>query len=127
MPEYTYKKPNENIYEDVFQSMSEPHVFFKDGVEWDRVFTNPQLNVNGGKIDPFSQKEFVDKTGRMKGTMGDLFDLSAEMSYERANKDGKDPVKEKFLSDYKKETGKTHHSQVGKGKFENKLFEVTSE
>jgi len=127
MPEYTYKHPDREEYEDVYQSMSEEHVFSKDGVEWERVYTNPQINANGGKIDPFSNKEFVDKTGRMKGTMGDLFDLSAEMSHERAEKEGKDPVKEKFLTDYKKKTGKTHHSQVGKGKFENKFFEVTNE
>lgn len=126
MPEYTYKHPDREEYEDVFQSMSEEHVFSKDGVEWKRVFTNPQINANGTKIDPFSQKQFADKTGKMKGTIGDMFDYSAEMSREREAIAGKDEVKEKYLKDYTKKTGKKHHTELNKT-FENDFIKIEAD
>ena len=45
------------------------------------------------KIEPqepynMSQKEFVEKTGKKKGTMGDLYDRSQELSEKRKQKLG---------------------------------------
>ena len=88
----------------------------KDGTEvgkWRRVYTSPNASIDT-KIDPFSRKQFVDKTGNKKGTLGDLWDRSAELSKERTEIAGHDEVKEKFLKDYKKDTGKEHFSTLGK-------------
>ncbi len=44
-------------------------------------------------IDAFSEADFVKKTGNMKGTLGDMENLSREMSEKRAAKNGgEDPV-----------------------------------
>lgn len=82
------------------------------GVQWRRVFTNPQMGVDTVAIDPFSAKDYVRATGK-KGRIGDLWDRSAEMSAKRAEKEGLDPVKEGFYRDYsKKRKGKKHPQQV---------------
>lgn len=122
MPQYVYTNGKET--KTVFQSMNEPHVYSENGIEWKRVYVNPQLNVKGSKIDPYSKKEFIDKTGRMKGTYGDLLDYSAEMSAARAEKDGEDQVKRKFFDEHEKKTGKKHIGDKTNS-FENDFIKIT--
>lgn len=71
-----------------------------DGKEWRRVYTSPNASIDS-KIDPFSSRDFVEKTGRKKGNLGNLMDAAKDASLARAQKAGKDPIKEKWLSDYK--------------------------
>ena len=106
---YFYSNPaDENDIVEVIQSMNDTHEYYQDGVKWDRVWQNPQLNVKGGKVDPFDKKKFIDKTGKMKGTYGDMLDFSKELSEERAAKLGEDPMKRKHFDDYEKKVGKKH-------------------
>ena len=81
--------------------MNDKHVYFdSEGLEWKRVFTIPNASIDS-QIDPYSQKEFVEKTGNKKGTVGDMMDYSKEMSQARAESNGGiDPVKEKYYKDY---------------------------
>ncbi len=126
MPIYIYKHPTEEEYEEVVQSMNDPHTYSKDGVEWERVFFAPNMAISASD-DPFSANNYVEKTANMKGTVGDLLDYSAELSEKRAEiNGGVDPVKEKALKDYSKLTGgKKHPSQLGQKKtFENKNIKV---
>lgn len=123
MPEYRYESPDGEI-KDIFQSMSEEHVYFEDGVEWKRVFVTPQFNMGETKIDPFSSKEFVDKTGNMKGTYGDMLDFAEEQSQIRAEKMGEDPVKRAYFDKHEKRTGKKHWKDKPE-KIENDFFEVS--
>ena len=106
---YIYQHPETGEIEEVVQSMNDEHVFFKDGIKWNRVFTKPYASIDS-KIDPNSVKDFVSKTGSKKGTVGDMLDLSAELSEKRAEKHGgEDPIKRKYFDDYKKNTkGKKH-------------------
>lgn len=85
-----------------------------EGDKWTRIFTIPQAAPNGLKpIDPRSSKQFVEKTGAMKGTVGDMLDLSKELSEKRAEKMGTDPVKDKFYKDYSaKRRGVKHTAQL---------------
>jgi hypothetical protein len=107
MPFYIYAN-SEGETKEVFQSMSEPHVYSENGEEWKRVFTVPQASIDT-KIDPFSRKDFVDKTANKKGTMGGMMDLSAELSEARAEKTGhEDPVKRQLFNDYEKKNKKKH-------------------
>lgn len=101
MPIYLYKHPVTGEVAEVLQGMNEDHVYFEDGVEFDRVFTIPQASVDT-QIDPMSSRDFVEKTGRKKGSVGDLWDASKELSSKRADKIGKDPVQEKAFDDYSK-------------------------
>ena len=77
---------------------------------WERIYDLPQVNIGNSKVDnPFDNNAFVEKTGKMKGTYGDLLDYSAELSERRAALTGKeDPVKRKYFDDYTKKTGKKH-------------------
>jgi hypothetical protein len=87
--------------------MKDKHEYFEDGVQWRRVYTIPTASIDT-KIDPFSSNEFIRKTNK-KGTMGEVMDLSAELSEKRAEKTGSgDPVKQKVFSDYEKKVGKKH-------------------
>lgn len=93
---------------EVFQKMNDKHVFFgPDGKQWRRVYTVPTASVDN-KIDPFSKQDFVEKTGRKKGTFGDLLDASKDAHLARIQKEGRDLVKEKWLKDYKTTNGVDH-------------------
>ena len=114
MPLYTYENPKTGETIDVLQGMNEKHTYIdENGLEWKRVFQIPNAAVDS-QIDANNPLAFVDATKNKKGTYGDLLNKSAELSEKRAKEHGgKDPVKEKFLSDYSKKTGgKKHPSQM---------------
>ncbi len=124
MPIYVYKHPKKEEYEEVLQGMSEEHTYSKDGVEWERVFLSPNASVSAA-IDPFNANSFVEKTGKMKGTVGDMLDLSAELSEKRAAANGgKDPVKEQHYKNYSKERDGAEHPDKAKKKSENSRIKI---
>ncbi len=123
MPIYVYKHPEEELYEEVLQGMNDPHVFSKDGVEWQRVFLSPNASISSNS-DPFNSNAFLDKTANMKGTVGDMMDYSAELSEKRAEKSGGvDPIRKKHFDNYEKSVGKKHLNDTPKS-FENKHIKV---
>ena len=90
--------------------MSEKHEFEKDGVKWNRLFTPPQMNFDV-RVDPYSPKDF-NRVTEKKGTIGDLWDRSAELSHDRASKNGGiDPIKQEFFKKYSDERGGTKHQE----------------
>jgi|TARA_Y100001973_G_scaffold64382_1_gene94062 hypothetical protein len=123
VPIYVYKHPEEELYEEVLQGMNDPHVFSKDGVEWQRVFLSPNASISSNS-DPFNSNAFLDKTANMKGTVGDMMDYSAELSEKRAEKSGGiDPIRKKHFDNYEKSVGKKHLNDAPKS-FENKHIKV---
>tara|TARA_R100000742_G_C4228388_1_gene50512 strand:- start:59 stop:439 length:381 start_codon:yes stop_codon:yes gene_type:complete len=123
VPIYVYKHPEEDIYEEVVQGMNDPHVFSKDGIEWQRVFLSPNAAISSND-DPFNSNNFVEKTANMKGTFGDMMDYSAELSQKRASKTGgEDPVKKQFFKNYENKVGKKHLADKPKS-FENKSIKI---
>tara|TARA_R100001015_G_C4501997_1_gene76250 strand:+ start:191 stop:571 length:381 start_codon:yes stop_codon:yes gene_type:complete len=123
VPIYVYKHPEEELYEEVLQGMNDPHVFSKDGVEWQRIFLSPNASISSNS-DPFNSNAFLDKTANMKGTVGDMMDYSAELSEKRAEKSGGiDPIRKKHFDNYEKSVGKKHLNDVPKS-FENKHIKV---
>lgn len=128
MPIYIYQNEETGEVHEIFQSMKDPHVYFgKSGDEdgWKRVFTVPQASIDSN-INPFSATDFADKTGKKKGTYGNLLDASAELSAKRAEVNGgMDPVKQQYLENYSKErNGVKHHSEFGKN-IETKDVSIT--
>ena len=123
MPIYVYKHPEEDLYEEVVQGMNDPHIFSKDGIEWQRVFLSPNAAISTAD-DPFNGNSFVEKTANMKGTFGDMMDYSAELSERRSEeRGGEDPMKKKLFKDYEKRVGKKHIEDKSKS-FENKDLKV---
>lgn len=111
MPLYLYKNEETEEIVEIFQTMKEDHVYFgEDGKEWKRVWTVPNASIDSiSKCDPFDRQAHVDKTGKMKGKVGDLWDVSREMSEKRAEKvGGEDPVKREHFNKYEKRN-KTKH------------------
>jgi hypothetical protein len=80
---------------------------------WKRVNDSPQVNIGNyvaKKVDPWDNKQYVNRTGNMKGTYRNLQDYPAQMSEQRAKESitGEDPVKRKHFDKYEKKTGKKH-------------------
>lgn len=109
MPLYTFLNDETGEYKDVFFGMNDKKEFIgEDGKQWRRIYYVPQASIDT-KINPFSERDFVNKTGNKKGTVGEVMDLSAELSQKRAESTGKeDPVKRKLFNDYEKKTKKKH-------------------
>lgn len=124
MPLYTYRNPKTGKTKDIIQSMNEPHVYSEGGIEWQRVFTVPQASIDT-KIDPYDSKDFVEKSKTKKGTVGDLWDKSQELSNKRAHTEGYDPKKQKYYNHYKnRRRSKIEHPDVQKAKIKEKLSGV---
>ena len=110
---YIYSHPDSGETIEVNQGMNDVHEYVDDqGVKWNRVFTVPNSGIDT-KIDPFSSTAFLDKT-RNKGTMGDLIDRSKDLSAQRKDKLGYDPVLQKEVSEYKKKFKVQHPSEIKK-------------
>lgn len=126
MPIYTYKRQSTDEYKDIFQSMNDKHEYFGesgDENDWIRVFYSPNASIDTS-IDPFSSKDFNNRTASKKGTVGDMLDYSKEMSQKRADlAGGKDPIKEKYFENYSKERNGAKHLEQMKS-FESKSVKV---
>lgn len=110
MPLYTYINPETDETIDIIQSVHDKHIYIdKNGLEWNRVFTAPEVNTQGTLKADCSSREFSEFTKNKKGNLGDMFDRSAELSEKRKKIYGKDPVKEKYFKDWSKtRKGKIH-------------------
>tara|TARA_R100000005_G_C4969501_1_gene182988 strand:- start:770 stop:1141 length:372 start_codon:yes stop_codon:yes gene_type:complete len=116
MPLYVFKHPETGEEIEVIQSMKEDHKYVDDkGVTWDRVFfaANAAIDTQG---DCFSREDFARRTAKHGMTVGDMWDLSKDMSEKRAKKAGKDPVKEKYFKDYEKKRKGVKHDKDPKKK-----------
>lgn len=101
--------------------MSEEHVAFaEDGYKLSRIWTKPNAAVDS-KWDAHNPQDFVRKTANKKGTYGDLLDKSKELSIEREEKMGVDPIKEKFYENYAKRRQGKEHPDVKKKKLKESL------
>lgn len=120
MPIYSFRNPNTGEIKDVIFSMNDKKEFVEDGVIWEREFTVPNAAIDT-EVDPNSPKDFVRATNK-KGTIGDLFDRSKELSEKRKEKNsGIDPVQEKYYSDYSKTRKGKKHPDVIKREKQNNL------
>lgn len=96
MAVYLYQHPITKKIIEVIQSTKDKHEYIdSEGVEYERVWTIPQASFNS-KIDPFSSGSFVEKTRGKKLSLGDMWDMSAEMSDKRKDKEGIDNIKKNY-------------------------------
>jgi len=115
MPVYVYKHPDTDQTIELVQKMNEEHAYVdKEGVKWQRVWQTPNTMIDSD-IDPFSQEQWNNKTKDGKGSVGDLWDRSRELSEKRKKALGHDPIKDKYFRDYsKKRRGLKHSKDPGK-------------
>jgi hypothetical protein len=131
MPLYSFIKVDDpEVEEDFFFTMKEAPkvdeiITDDDGVKWKRIFTLPFAGVDT-QINPDSVNDFVEKTGKKKGTLGNIFDASKELSEKRAKQRGEDPVQKKFFENYKKQRfGVKHLEELRKAKVDKKGFTIS--
>ena len=112
MPEYLYQNPKTKKIISIIQGVNDVHEYFdKNELKWDRVFTVPELNTQGTLDANCNVQQFSEYTKNKKGTVGDLWDRSAELSSKREKIYGKDPIKNKYYDNWsKKRKGKKHPS-----------------
>lgn len=110
MPIYQYTHPETGEIIEVIQKMKDEHVYFdNEGVEWSRVFNVPNAAIDTAHyVNPESKSDFMKATEKFGMTAGDMMDLSKELHNKREKIHGKDPVKDKTVTDYEKKTGKPH-------------------
>ena len=102
MPEYLFENPDTGEVISVIQGIDEKHTYSEKGKEFSRVFTIPTAPIDSS-IDPFSSQHFSEKTKNMKGSMGDMWDYSKELSEKRKEITGsEDPVRKKAERNYSK-------------------------
>lgn len=108
MPLYTFQHPETEEIIEVIQRMGDLHSYSdKKGVTWSRIFTKPQTALNT-RISSTNPKEFVDKTRGKNYSVGQLWDMSAELSEKRAGRSGQDEVRVKAENKYEEKTKKKH-------------------
>lgn len=110
MPLYTYIHPETEETIDIIQSVHDKHIYIdENGIEWKRVFAAPEINTKGTLKAETTDKQFSEYTKNQKGSIGDLWDRSAELSEKRKKVYGQDPVKKKYYNDWsKKRKGRIH-------------------
>jgi hypothetical protein len=120
MPLYLFKNPKTGKVISVFQGMNDEHNYSEDGIKYERVFTVPNAQIDT-EFDVDSSSKFVEKTGRMKGTLGEIWDYSEELSKKRASKyGGTDPLRKKAEEKYsKKRKGMKYKSKVNPSELPN--------
>ncbi len=112
MPVYLFKNPKTKKIVHIVQAMNDNHEYSENGIKFERVFTIPNATIDEN-VDPDSSKAFVEKTGRMKGTLGEIWDYSQELSDKRKKMYGEDPVRMKAESKYSsKRKGMKYKSKV---------------
>ena len=111
MPVYIFQHPETEELMEVVQQMSEPHSFVdEDGIEWDRIWSAPNMAVNNSLINADTTcEDFVRKTKDKNYNLGEMWDLSAQLSEKRKGTRGVDNVKEEAKKTYSKKCkGKKH-------------------
>lgn len=91
-PLYSFENEKGEVV-DVVLGIHEDHSKIeKDGVEYKRVFSPPQLSVDTN-WNAEDSKDFVVKSATKKGNMQDIWDKSSELSEKRAKIYGEDPIR----------------------------------
>jgi len=110
VPTYEYIHPETEETIEVVQKMRDDHFYIdENGLEWERVWHSPCASVDSTNINPESKKDFMRATAKQGMNVGEMMDLSKELHFKRQKiHGGKDPVKEKVVSDYEKKTNKPH-------------------
>lgn len=123
MPIYLYQNPNTKEIIEIIQSMNDTHEYKENGIKFDRIWSKPQASFDT-KIDPHSAQDFVKKTGQKRGTVGDLWNTSAELAEKRGTPDDK-------YNNWSKNRGGRKHPEIVKRELKEEVskqgFELTDD
>lgn len=120
MPSYLFRNPVTNEIKEVSMPMDAEHSYSENGVKFEREFTIPRAAVDTN-FDPFNKTDFVNKTRSKVGTVGNILDLSKELSIKREEKAGRDNLKEQYYKNYADRRRGSKHPDVRKAEAVKKL------
>jgi hypothetical protein len=112
MPFYLFQNIETEEVREIFFHMRDDKIYNgennKEFNQWKRLWTLPNAAINSQPLDPFSKKDYAKwvGNGEKKLTIGNMQDRAAELSREREEKLGFDPIKEQSYKNYEKRTGK---------------------
>jgi hypothetical protein len=121
VPIYQYIDDDSGEVFDVIQNAFEKHEFFVEGKQMRRLFSVPNVSIDS---KPMSESAFLDKTSKMKGTVGDLHDFSRDLSEKRGGDN--DPVRQSYYSEYAAKRRGKEHPDVIKVKKAERLKKLES-
>ena len=108
MPIYEFQHPITKEIVEVIQSMTEEHVYTdREGTKWERVWNAPNAAIDT-EMDPYSHSDWMKRTAKKGMTLGEMTDLSKDLSQKRERNRGLDPIKQKKVTNYEKKTKKPH-------------------
>lgn len=114
MPEYLFKNLKTGQLKTFFYHMDE---IKNPGPNWERVFVTSAIGVDGKILNCFSEKEFIEKTGKKRMNVGEYWEESAIQSEKRARIAGVDPVKTSYYDKWaKRRHNKKQHPDLVKKK-----------
>jgi hypothetical protein len=113
MPTYIFENPETGEYIEVVQKMNDEHTHTdENNLEWRRVWTVPKFNIDT-KVDPNSYESWRTATENKDYTMGEMWEMSGELSQKRGKNDGQDAVFEQWKQNYSKKRMGTKYSKGG--------------
>lgn len=102
MPEYFFTDGSKIV--SVIQKMRDPHIYKENEKEFERIWQIPRA-AKDTRWNSLDSKDFINKTREKKGSLGDLWNKSKELSEIREKECGKDFVKEKTREQIRKQRG----------------------
>ena len=110
---YLFQHPKTGEVKEIIQKMNDTHVYIENGENWVRLFLSSNFAVDSQIKNPFSEKEFVQKTGKKVMSQQDYWDVSKEQSTKRTQKSGADPVLSSYYSKWsQRRKNKVKHPDI---------------
>ncbi len=117
MPSYDFAAPDGTTFT-VYLDLKQPAIAYREqvihGQVCKRVYEVPQMAVNTAAGT--GRDDYRRKTEGKNLKVGEMQEISKEMSHERAAKEGVDPVKERYYQTYEKDIGVKHKDVVKREK-----------
>jgi len=119
MPIYSYIDDDSGETYDIVQGMNDVHEYYHNGKKLRRLYFAPNAAMD---MNANSESSFIEKSARMKGTVGDLQDYSKELSEKRGGFN--DPVRQEYYKNYSKKRKGVSHPDVLESKKKEKLAKI---
>jgi len=107
MPIYSYIDDDTGEVYDIVQGMNDVHEYYHNGKKLRRIYYSPNASID---TNISSENSFIEKTGKMRGTVGDIQDYSRELSEKRGGFN--DPIRQKYYKDYSAKRHGAKHPEV---------------
>jgi methyl-accepting chemotaxis protein len=107
MPVYCYIDDETGDIHEVVQGMNDLHEYYYNGKKLRRIYFAPNASID---TNVSSENSFIEKTAKMRGTVGDIQDYSRELSEKRGGFN--DPIRQQYYKNYSSKRKGVKHPEV---------------